>query len=314
MADRLIRIRNIGRSAKRRPVLLAIAGDSASGKSTVAGGLVAALGPQRCVSISTDDYHRFDRSERVSRHQTPLHPDSNYLEILAQHLQLLATGQPILKPVYDHRSGLLLRPQLIEPREFVIVEGLLSLHNSLARACFDIAVYLDPDEEVRRQWKIQRDTTTRGYTTDQVLAELAERTEDAVAHVHPQQPLADVVVRFAPIAGRHDPPGTPLSAALLLRPTITQPDLVELLPPGAARAMHMRLAHDGNGRPVDSVHVHGYAAAEERRRLEKVLWHELTGEGSDMPDSLGRLGSGAHSTPLAVTQMLLWFHLLQCRR
>ncbi|MGB3480888.1 MAG: phosphoribulokinase [Mycobacterium sp.] len=314
MPDKLIRFRGATRTARRRPVILAIAGDSASGKTTVASGLVEVLGPQRCVSISTDDYHRFDREERAAKPFTVLHPDCNYLEILGQHLQLLATGQPILKPVYDHASGRLTRPELVEPRDFVIVEGLLPLHNKLARACFDITVFLDPAEHVRESWKIQRDTTTRNYSYEQVRAELSSRAAESAAYIRPQQSHADVVVRFAPIEGRDDPPDTPMSATMLLRSTIQQPDLTEILPSGLTRTMHMRLAHDNDGRPVDSVHIHGYAGEQESARLEKMLWHAFTDDGSDTPQALGRLGAGVRSTPLAVTQMLLLFHLFQCFR
>ena len=88
---------------------------------------------------------------------------------MEQHLQLLALGQPILKPVYNHSTGTLERPVLVEPREFVIVEGLLPLHSRLARACFDVTVYLDPPEEIRRAWKIKRDCSQRGYEPAQVL-------------------------------------------------------------------------------------------------------------------------------------------------
>jgi len=93
----------------RRPVLLAIAGDSAAGKTTLTEGLAEALGKDRCVSICVDDYHRYDRQERKCLPFTALHPDCNYVEIMEQHLQLLATGRPILKPVYDHGTGLLAR-------------------------------------------------------------------------------------------------------------------------------------------------------------------------------------------------------------
>jgi phosphoribulokinase len=178
MADKMIRIRRASHEDRPRPALLAIAGDSAAGKSTVARGIVDALGADRCVLLSTDDYHRYDRYERAHQAFSALHPDGHHLDILSQHLQLLATGQPILKPVYDHGTGKLIRPQLVEPAEFVVVEGLLPLHSKLARACFDVTVYLDPPEEIRRRWKVTRDTTSRGYTEDQVLSELLER-EDA---------------------------------------------------------------------------------------------------------------------------------------
>ena len=84
--------------------------------------------------------------ERKTLPFTALHPDCNYLEIMEQHLQLLATGRPILKPAYDHGTGLLARPELIEPAEFVIVEGLLPLHSKLSRMCFAVTVYLDPTD------------------------------------------------------------------------------------------------------------------------------------------------------------------------
>lgn len=105
------------------------------------------------------------RSARtLAQRDDSLHPDCNHLDILGQHLQLLATGQSVLKPVYDHASGRLLRPVVVDPADYIIVEGLLPLHTNLCRACFDLAVYLDPDDNVRRDWKTQRDCASRGYT------------------------------------------------------------------------------------------------------------------------------------------------------
>src|ERR1700758_831744 len=88
-----------------RPVMLGIVGDSGSGKTTITRGLVRVLGEDQVTHFCTDDYHRYDRVQRAERGITPLHPDCNYLDILAQHLQLLRRGEPILKPVYVHRDG-----------------------------------------------------------------------------------------------------------------------------------------------------------------------------------------------------------------
>ncbi|MGH7301617.1 MAG: phosphoribulokinase, partial [Candidatus Rokuibacteriota bacterium] len=112
-----------------RPIMLAIAGDSAAGKTTITKGLVESLGADRITSICVDDYHRYDRVERKNLPFTPLHPDCNYMEVMEQHLQLLALGHPILKPVYNHKDGTLGRPVLVEPREYVIIEGLLPLYS-----------------------------------------------------------------------------------------------------------------------------------------------------------------------------------------
>ena len=155
MPDKLMRLRRSESVPEPpRPVMLAIAGDSAAGKTTLTRGIAEALGADRAIALCVDDYHRYDRAERRGVPFTVLNPECNYISVMEQHLQLLALGRPILKPVYDHSTGTLTRPVLVEPREFVIVEGLLPLHTKLARACFDIAVYLDPPEEIRREWKL----------------------------------------------------------------------------------------------------------------------------------------------------------------
>lgn len=290
--------------------MVAVAGDSASGKSTLTAGLVEALGRSRCVSLSTDDYHRFDRVERQDKSFTALHPDSNYIDILEQHLQLLATGQPVLKPVYDHSTGRRVRPELIEPTEFIIVRGLLPLHTKLARACFDVTVFCDPAEHIRRTWKVQRDTAIRGYTEDQAITEIQARAVESAQFIRPQQAHADIVVRFAPVEARNDPPDTPLSAEVLLRPTIRQPDLAAILQPELTRTTHLRLARDTDGRPVDALHIHGYAAAEESAAAEKMIWHALGGSDTDVPKCLGVIRPGMRSTPLAITQMIVLHHLV----
>jgi len=308
MPDKELRLKRAGMQGSR-PVMLAIAGDSAAGKTTLTKGLVEALGADRVTAVCVDDYHRYDRTERKGQPFTPLHPDCNYMGVMAQHLQLLATGQPILKPVYDHASGELTRPELVEPREFVIVEGLLPLHDKLLRACFDVAVYLDPPEDVRIGWKLARDTTKRGYDEAQVLAELDRREPESAAHIRPQREHADIVVRFAPVAGR-DEPGTALSAELLLRPTIRHPDLSAILADTRSKAMHLKMIRDDDGRPVDALHVHGYLPAESLTPLQQAIWDDLD-LGVALPTALGSTGTEDRSEPLAITQLLLLGHLLR---
>lgn len=312
MPDKLLRMERAG-SGGPRPVMVAIAGDSAAGKTTLTDGLVQALGRERITSVCVDDYHRYDREERKNLPFTALHPDCNYIQIMEQHLQLLATGQPILKPVYDHETGKLVRPELVEPSEFVIVEGLLPLYTRLSRACFDITVYLDPPEHIRREWKVKRDTTKRGYTREQVLAELDKREPESEQFIRPQRSYADIVVRFGPVETRHDPPDTPLSAELILRPTIRHPDLTGVFRESDRRAMHLKLTRDEDGRPVEALHIHGYVPREESQLLEKAIWAELNTE-TELPSALGQIGEGKRSEPLAITQLLLLYHMLDSVR
>ena len=315
MPDKQMAIQRAWRRAEgaARPIMLGIAGDSASGKTTLAKGLVEALGADRITAICVDDYHRYDRTERKAMPFTPLHPACNYVQVMEQHLQLLALGQPILKPVYSHADGTLERPVLIEPKEFVIAEGLLPLHTRLARACFDVTVFLDPPEEIRRKWKITRDTGKRGYHEEQVLEELARREPESAAYIRPQRSHADIVIRFAPIEERGETFDDPLSAYVLLRPTINHPDLGAVAGEDTREAMHLKLMRDNDGKPVDAWHIHAYADRDLTARVEDAVWREL-GVTESVPASLGELSPGDRSEPLALVQLLLLFHLFRARR
>ena len=112
------------------------------------------LGADRVSVLCTDDYHRYNRAQRKELGITPLNPACNYLDIMAQHLQLLRAGEPILKPHYDHKLGDFGPPQYIFPRPFLIVEGLLGMYWQEMRNAYSVRVYLDPPEELRRRWKV----------------------------------------------------------------------------------------------------------------------------------------------------------------
>ena len=77
--------------------------------------------------------------------------------------------------------------------------------------------------------------------------------------------------------------------------------------------MHLKLTRDEDGRPVDSLHVHGYAPREDSRVLEKAIWENLS-EDAELPERLGILDDGRRSEPLAITQLLLLYHLLDAAR
>jgi phosphoribulokinase len=298
---------------KPRPIMLAIAGDSGTGKTTITAGLVKALGEERMTSVGADDYHRYDREERKELPFTPLHPDCNYIDIMEQHLHHLSLGHPILKPIYNHDTGMLERPEYIEPREFVIVEGLLPLHTKVARACFDITVFLEPPEDIRIKWKLSRDTKKRGYTEEQVRKELEKREPESAEFIRPQRANADIVVRFSPIEERGETPDDPLSAYLLLRPTISHPDLSSILTDDVRTAMHLKLRRDADNKPVDSVHIHSYAKREETRQVEEAIWNEL-GVDEPVPEALGMIDPETRDEPLAVTQLILLYHLIQAKK
>jgi phosphoribulokinase len=77
--------------------------------------------------------------------------------------------------------------------------------------------------------------------------------------------------------------------------------------------MHLKRGTDPDGRPVDVMHVHGYVPGKRSRRLQRALWAGL-GEHGDPPAILGRLGPGARSEALAITQLLLLHPLVEAAR
>ena len=169
-------------SMPARPVMLAIAGDSAAGKTTITRGLVEALGrrARRSASMTTTSTTGPNAASCRSPRCTPTattyrswSSTCSYSPGASRSSSRSTTTTPGSSP-----------PVLVEPRQFVIIEGLLPLHTKLARVCFDATVYLDPPEEIRRAWKVSRDTAERGYTAEAVLAEL-ERREAGVRGVHP---------------------------------------------------------------------------------------------------------------------------------
>jgi phosphoribulokinase len=300
---------------RRRPIVLGIVGDSAAGKSTITRGLAELLGKDRVTHICADDYHKYDRVERARLKITPLHPDCNYLDILELHLERAHYGEPILKPVYDHSTGSLVRPEYVIPGEFVIVEGLLGFHTQVMRQFYDVKVFLDPPEELRRAWKIKRDCTKRGYTPEQVLVEMERREADSRDFIRPQREFADIVVRFYPAGDGSEQADSHLNVRLVLRPTIPHPDLSYLFHQDQAKGSGIRLELGrDNGRPVDFLEIDGNVSREHAAELEDTIWKHLPDLRPLRADQFGDYSYGSevrHSDPLALTQLLITYHLLR---
>ncbi|MEK7861248.1 MAG: phosphoribulokinase, partial [Chloroflexota bacterium] len=179
-----------------RPVLVAVGGDSGTGKTTLTRGIYDIFGAENIVNICLDDYHTLDRAQRAARGVTPLDPAANDIDLMEEHLWSLRRGEAITKPVYDHHDGTFGAPEVVEPRPIVIIRGLFPLFTERLRAGFDVRVWLDPDADLRFAWKVKRDVSQRGYTVEQVVKQIEDRRPDAERHILPQKAHADLVVRF----------------------------------------------------------------------------------------------------------------------
>ncbi|MDJ0635482.1 MAG: phosphoribulokinase [Xenococcaceae cyanobacterium MO_188.B29] len=304
-----------------RPIILGIVGDSAAGKTTLTKGIAQVLGEENVTVICTDDYHRYDRRQRAELGISALHPDCNYLDIIEQHLDLLKSGQSILKPIYNHSTGEFDPPEYIKPSKYVIVEGLLGYSTRLMQDSYDIKVYLAPPESLRTTWKIKRDTRKRGYTDEQVIEQLRKREPDSEAFIRPQRQWADVIVSFYPPEENPEQKDLLLNVCLILRPTIPHPDLSTILhAEGNHLGSAIRLGLDRDmGKPVDVLEIDGHATAEQVRELEKMLCNEVPYLGQfcslegneDIGKVIGTTGESLQSYPLALTQLLITYHMIK---
>lgn len=304
-----------------RPIILGIVGDSAAGKTTLTKGIAQVLGEEDVTVICTDDYHRYDRTQRAKIGITALHPDCNYLDIMQQHLSLFRTGQPILKPIYNHKTGTFDPPEYIKPSKFVIVEGLLGYSTRGARDSYDVKVYLAPPESLRAEWKIKRDTMKRGYKPEQVMAELEKREPDSESYIRPQRQWSDIVVTFYPSKDENQESSQHLNVKLVLRPTIPHPDFTEIVKSNSADyTSPIRLDLDRDmGKPVDVLEIDGHATKEQVIHLEHRLCNEIptlmpfcNREGNpNIGKLIGTTGEALESYPLALTQLLISYHMLK---
>jgi phosphoribulokinase len=295
-----------------RPIILGVVGDSAAGKTTITRGLVRVLGEEHVAHICTDDYHRFDRRQRAEYGITPLHPECNYLDLIAQHLTHLRDGEAILKPVYQDHDGTFGPPVYVEPERFTLIEGLLGYYLPEMCDVYDVRVFLNPPEELRRRWKVQRDCSRRGYTTDQVLAELDRREPDSEAFIRPQRRYADMLVSFMLPDGDEEQDQMHLDAELTLSDGLHHPDLGPFIngdPEG------LTLVDDGDG-AARVLHIPGRMEPAHASAIEEAIWARMHFATHLRARRLGEFTIGTElfrSESLALVQLLILYHLVTAK-
>lgn len=182
--------------ATRRPFVVSIAGDSGSGKDTLAEAIIAVTGAGSSVNISGDDYHKYDRSKGEWNVVTHLNPVANNLDKFAADIMRLKLGKPIRKRHYDHGTGKLSRLETVFAKDFVIASGLHSFSNTKLENLADITIYLNMNDSLRRYFKLQRDVKVRKKGLEDTLNAIEKRSADFQRYVAPQMQKAKIVFRL----------------------------------------------------------------------------------------------------------------------
>lgn len=182
--------------ANQAPLFVGIAGGSGSGKTTIADALLEAV--PGVALLQHDAYYRdrrdlaFDQRSRLNYD----HPDSLETALLIRHLDLLARGVSIQRPVYDF-SVHLRAPEVVrvEPAKVVLVEGILVLADKALRERLDLKIYVDTDPDLRLARRLERDISERGRTVDSVLAQYFESVRPMhLEFVEPSKRYADLIM------------------------------------------------------------------------------------------------------------------------
>jgi phosphoribulokinase len=308
-----------GVDAGRRPIFVGIGGDSGSGKTTLASAFFSLFGSERITAVCLDDYHSLDRRQRALVGLTALNPRANNFALMEDQVWALKRGESILKPVYDHSDGTLRPPERIEPREVVIMQGLHPFLVPGVRHAFDLRVWLDPEPELRLEWKLQRDIAKRGYAREQVLAEIEARRPDAEAYINTQRQHADMVVRF--YRGRRSADMGHLNVRIIQRHSLARLAFDHGL--HSADTIQLAIdALDDDGHRADVIEIEGGIAPGEAKLVEDNIWAHVDGKHGHIhrvpPERLGTYELAArsrrHSDALALTQLILAHRILSAQK
>jgi len=177
------------------PYLIGIAGFSGSGKTTVANALARAVP----ASIFSLDAYYFAHPHLSFEERCALyydHPEMLDAALIAEHLRALAAGQAITRPIYDFPSHSRSRQtERMEPNDFIIVEGLFTLHWPEVRKLFGTKVYMEATHDVCLPRRERRDREERGRSSESVHAQYAATVRPmADQFILPSRHHADLII------------------------------------------------------------------------------------------------------------------------
>ena len=182
----------------KRPILIGITGGTGSGKSTIAKEIYQKFNEDCIAMIEQDSYYK-DQSHLSMEERTKTnydHPNAFDTSLLVEHLKMLLSSEAIEKPIYDfelhNRKEETIR---VEPREIIIVEGILILQSKEVRDLLDIKIYVDTDADVRIIRRILRDINERGRTVDSVINQYLNVVRPMhMQFTEPTKSYADIII------------------------------------------------------------------------------------------------------------------------
>ena len=179
-------------------IIIGIAGGTGSGKTTVVKKIVESLPQDEVVVIPQDSYYKDSSNVPVQERQNINfdHPNAFDWELLSQHIAMLRNGKSVEQPTYSYITCTR-EPRTIhiEPREVIIVEGILALCDPSLRNLMDLKIFVDADADDRLIRVIERDTVERGRTAKAVMDRYIKVLKPMhMEFIEPTKRYADVII------------------------------------------------------------------------------------------------------------------------
>lgn len=181
-----------------RPLIIGIAGGTGSGKSTLAQRIAQALEGARVSFIDMDAYYK-DHGHLPMEDRRRInwdHPDAFDTELLASHLEALARGEAIDKPVYDFtRHARAAETVRVEPADVIVIDGILLLVDERVRDACDVKVFVETEDDIRLIRRIRRDMAVRGRPLEEILDQYLTTVQPMhLQFVEPSKRWADLII------------------------------------------------------------------------------------------------------------------------
>ncbi|WP_377888372.1 uridine kinase [Alkalihalobacillus sp. R86527] len=181
-----------------RPVVIGVAGGSGSGKTTVTREIFKQFADQSVLVIEQDSYYK-DQSEKSMDERLDTnydHPLAFDNDLLIEHVKELMSYNSIEKPVYDYtvhtRSDKIIP---VEPKDVIILEGILILEDERLRDLMDIKLFVDTDADIRILRRMVRDIRDRGRTLDSVVEQYTSVVRPMhLQFIEPTKRYADIII------------------------------------------------------------------------------------------------------------------------
>lgn len=182
----------------KKPIIIGVTGGSGSGKTSVSRAILSHFPSHSIMMLEHDSYYKnqdhLPFEERLKTNYD--HPLAFDTELLIQHLEQLCQFQTIEIPVYDYVNHTRSQEvRLQEPKEVIILEGILILEDERLRDLMDIKIYVDTDDDIRIIRRIKRDIEERGRTLDSVIKQYLDVVKPMYHQfIEPTKRYADVIV------------------------------------------------------------------------------------------------------------------------